>query len=476
MQAQKLKSNSRRLRLLSGVQPKNVIATRDHEQFGRDISGSEPIEKPVDEPKLYYGWVMLMLSMGLAIASSPGQTFGVSIFIEPMRRDLALSHGQMGLAYTLGTLLAAGPILWIGHQVDRLGLRRVALCVVVAFAVSCFAMGMVQNWVQTVFAFTLLRMLGPGALSLVSSNILPFWFLRRLGTVEGFRQTAMAIAMATVPPLNLWLVYQFGWRIGYAALGGCILVFLGFAVWRWFRSGPEEFGLERDGIRSSSRFIPKAADETNESSNQPTRKILSEPANFTISETVRTATFWIVLFGMSLFGMIQTGLFFCLTPIMQEFELNEAMAASMLGVFAVSLAVHQVIGGRLADQFRAKWLLTAGMCLFASGLGCLTMFQDSSGVLIAGCLLGAAQGIYFSTAQPLWARYYGTKNLGKLRGIIMATNVATSSIGPFLVGMCFDTWGSFLPILGLFAFLPVGFSLASLFIPDPELYTSAASS
>jgi len=131
--------------------------------------------------------------------------------------------------------------------------------------------------------------------------------------------------------------------------------------------------------------------------------------------------------------------FFCLTPILAEFHLHEGMAATMLAAFAISLAMHQVIGGPLADQLEAKWLLAVGMCLFAAGLGCMTVFRDSSGVLVAGCLLGAAQGIYYSSAQPLWARYYGTKHLGRLRRILMATMVATSSIGPFLVRTCVDS-------------------------------------
>ncbi len=426
------------------------------------------VEASYRTPKVYYGWLMLALAMGLAIASSPGQTFGVSIFIEPMRLELGLSHAQMGLAYTLGTLFGAGPILWIGHQVDRRGLRRVALGGVIAFGLSCCLMGLVQNWLQTVFAFTFLRMLGPGALSLVSSNTLPFWFSRKLGTVEGFRQTAMAFAMATIPPLNLWLVFQFGWRLGYVILGGSILIIFGLAVWRWFRSHPNELGLNIDGIKASSIATRQARGQRDDSLPISDSPQSDQPRSFTISETIKTAPFWIVLAGTSLFGIIQTGVFFCLTPILREFSLDEGIAASMLAAFAISLAVHQMIGGRLADQFEAKWMLAMGMCLFAAGLGCMTMFRDSTGVLIAGCLLGAAQGIYSSSAQPLWARYYGTKHLGKLRGMLMATNVAASSIGPFLVGACFDARGSFLPILGLFAALPVFLVMASLFVRAPS--------
>jgi hypothetical protein len=46
---------------------------------------------------------MLPLATLALVASSPGQTFGVSIFNEPMRESLSLSHSQFAAAYMLGT-------------------------------------------------------------------------------------------------------------------------------------------------------------------------------------------------------------------------------------------------------------------------------------------------------------------------------------------------------------------------------------
>lgn len=417
--------------------------------------------------RFYYGWVMLALAMLISIASSPGQTFGVSIFIEPMRIELGLSHGQMGLAYTLGTIFGAAPIFWIGHLVDRRGIRPIAIAAVIAFGLSCFVMAMAQSWLHVAIAFTLLRMLGPGALSLISSNTLPFWFGRTLGTVEGYRQTAMAIAMATIPPLNLWLVYQVGWRGGYAILATFIAGGLGLILYRWFRTGPAEFGLLVDGKRPGRNALLK--DGANSSVKHTANSSIeqAEPSGMTLGETTRTATFWIVLAGTSLFGMIQTGVFFCLTPIFQERDLNESMAATLLASFAISLACHQVVGGRLADRFEAKWLLAIGMLVFSVGLTALSMCSSGLSIVFAGAAMGAAQGLYYSSAQPMWARYYGIKHLGKLRGMMMAINVATSSIGPFVVGNCFDIYGSFLPILQVFPFLPLGFVALAFCVRRP---------
>lgn len=108
-----------------------------------------------------------------------------------------------------------------------------------------------------------------------------------------------------------------------------------------------------------------------------------------------------------------------------------------------------------------------GMLLFFGGLHLLWLGLSFQTTLVAGMLLGAAQGIYFASAQPLWARFYGCKNLGKLRGFQMATNVATSSLGPLMAGVGHDMFHGFGPVLLFFSLLPLPFALLSCWVTSP---------
>ena len=116
-------------------------------------------------PGIYYGWAMLPLSMAALIASSPGQTFGVSIFNEPIRESLCLSHGQLAAAYMLGTLMAALPITFTGALMDRFGLRRTMLVVIGLFGAACLLISQAVGWWTLLLSFFGLRALGPGALA-----------------------------------------------------------------------------------------------------------------------------------------------------------------------------------------------------------------------------------------------------------------------------------------------------------------------
>lgn len=413
------------------------------------------------EPKrsaFYYGWWMMGLAMLAAIATSPGQTFGVSIFNEPMRVEMGLTHGQLALAYMLGTLMGAVPITWFGRMMDRHGIRRMTLVILLLFAVACTVVSLTWNWYSLVLAFTLLRMLGPGALSLMSANILPFWFHRRLGTVEGLRQTAMALAMAVLPAINLWLVTEIGWRGAYVVLGVSVL-----SIWPlyWFalRNRPADVSQKLDGGHSQ----PKSQHELPISDTAP---------RFTLSQALRTGVFWGALLNGALYSLIHTGVFFCLLPILSEQNLDAKYGAWMLTAFAVSLAVNQMIGGWLADRVKPAYQMIAGQIMFSSGLGLLYMASSSAEVLAAGVVMGAAQGYFFAASNPLWARYFGLPHLGAIRGFLMSFHVALSSIGPVMVGWSHDISGEFDSILLVFSVLPIAFAGALMLVRPPRIRNS----
>lgn len=437
--------------------------------MSRGVSDAAGVESPAEVALLpvrtsfYYGWVMLPLSMAALVASSPGQTFGVSIFNEPMRRSLGLSQSSLALAYTLGTLLGAMPISYIGKLMDRHGLRRMMLVAIGCFCLACCAVAAAQNWLMMAAGFFLLRMLGPGTLTLLSSNTLPFWFERRLGMVEGLRQLGMAVAMTCIPTLNLWLVDQWGWRGAYVILGTVIAAVLIPVFLVWFRNHPEEVGQQIDGGQAQP-MAESAADTTTDNTAD---KAANWQWGLTLNEALRTPAFWIVGGGTALLGLVCTALFFCLVPIFQERGLSETDAAMTLTVYAICWAMVQPLGGWLADRIRAEGQMAAGMVSLAAATGLLHLTTTPLHAMLGGAVLGVAQGIYFGAVHPLWPRYFGRLHLGQIRGVLMTIGVAFSALGPLLAGLAFDYFGSFSVAMIAFSFAPLPFAIASLWASPP---------
>jgi MFS family permease len=414
---------------------------------------------------LYYGWIMLPISMVTLIASAPGQTFGVSIFNEPMRLSLGLSHSQLSAAYMLGTLLGAIPITFIGHQMDKRGLRQAMLAVVTLFSIACLITATVNGWLMLVIAFCFLRMLGPGALAFLSGNTLSFWFERRLGTVEGVRQLGMAAAMIAIPTLNLWLVNQMGWRGAYAVLGVAIWVVLFPLVALLFRNHPTDVGQQFDGTRDDvDNFLVATAASTT----ARVDTVSTEYWGLTLSQAMRTGSFWIVAGGTAAFSLILTAVFFCLAPLLEERGLSAKDAAATLTTCAACMAVMQLSGGMLADRLRAPYLMFIGMAGLSVSMLLLHRANTATSAMLAGGAMGIAQGLYFGTTHPLWARYFGRRHLGKIRGMLMTLAVASSAVGPFFAGTTRDWLGSFDLAMAVFIIAPLPIAVLSLLATPPS--------
>lgn len=417
----------------------------------------------------FYGWVMLPIAMATLIASSPGQTFGVSIFNEAIRESLALSHGQLAAAYMLGTLLGALPISFIGRQMDRYGLRNTLLVIITLFSLACFLTAAAREWWSLLLAFALLRMLGPGALALLSSNTLPFWFDRRLGLVEGLRNVGMAVAMASIPAFNLWLVTQWGWRASYLIMGAALWLVLIPLVAKFFHNHPEDLGQRIDGLhphrrRATASGAGAGGSGTHGSATGDHASLLW---GLTLGETLRTKEFWIVAAGTASMGLVHTALFFCMVPIYAERGLEPVDAAATLTVFAVSLAAMQFVGGALADRMPAHCLLAFGMGCLSAAVAVLYAASSPWQAHASGVILGLGQGIFFGVSQPLWARYFGRTHIGKIRGALMTFNVACSSLGPLIAGVTRDWQGNFSLALFVFVVLPLPIALLSLTVRPP---------
>jgi MFS family permease len=109
---------------------------------------------------------------------------------------------------------------------------------------------------------------------------------------------------------------------------------------------------------------------------------------------------------------------------------------------AVSAAT-QIFGGFLADRIPLFWLGVGGQVFYAIGISSILFLP--TGWLIPGytLLVGLAQGLFRGLYNTVWVRYFGREHLGKIRGLVAAAGVAGSSVGPFLLGITYDSFGDF---------------------------------
>ena len=397
---------------------------------------------------------MLPVVMLINMATMPGQTYGVSVFYPYLRASLDLSASELSGAYMLGTLLASIPMTAIGAIMDRYGQRRTLAGCTLLFGLTCIGMAQTSGLFTVFVAFLFLRMLGQGAMGLLAGGTLAMWFHRRLGTVGGVNNLGLAFAIGVGPAMNIWLIHAYGWRWTY--------VLFGFGVWAlmlpllaiFFVNRPEEVGQERDGGEVAGDTVAAG----------------SESRAFSLGQALRTRSYWIYASIISAWSMIGTGTQFHIAPLFSSRGLTESATATMFSFLAASVAVSRIVSGILADRLRLNLLLALSSAALGAAMFALDRVSPAWLPQIYGMILGMGMGLNMAVSEPLLVRYYGRRHLGKILGLGATTSVASSSVGPFAMGLTYDLAGSYQPaIWAFFLIAAVLTPLGLLGTPPPSV-------
>lgn len=106
--------------------------------------------------------VVLVAAIVSELVSAPGQTVGVSVFVDYLIADLDISRSQLATAYLIGTATGALSMPFAGRPLDRRGLRWATTAFGAAFAAVFVAMAGMTGLVTLTIGFALTRMLGQG--------------------------------------------------------------------------------------------------------------------------------------------------------------------------------------------------------------------------------------------------------------------------------------------------------------------------
>ena len=377
---------------------------------------------------VFYGWFIVLAGTLGVMMTMPGQTTGVSIFIDHLIHDLGLTRSGVSTLYLLGTLGGSLVLPLVGRFVDRRGPRLAVIVIAAAFALACVWMGAVQGVVMLLVGFTLIRALGQGALSLVSLHVVAIWFVRRRGIAIGLVGVGMALATATFPTIIEWLIETTDWRSAYMLLGLLValtILPIGALV---YRDRPERYGVLPDGAIGSSQAPVAGA--------TPER-------HYTAAEARRTVTYWVFLLGLFFGSALGTGLVFHHYSILAEGGLERLDAARAFMFYGAAAALANLSTGALITRVAPRYLLSLMLVALGASLVFAGYLSGPQAVAPYGLLLGLRTGIFGSLQGNVFAYYFGRKHLGSIKGWVSSALVVGSAVGPLVFGLGFDLLGSY---------------------------------
>ena len=393
----------------------------------------------ISRPRSFYGWRILGLATVTGGLSGPGQTIGVSVFVDQFIADLGMSRSGVSTAYLIGTLIAALGLPRIGQQIDRAGVRRAMTAIGIAFGIALVAMAGVQGFVTLTIGFVAIRLFGQGSLMLASTVSVTLWFDKRRGTVLGIFSTGTAILMAFVPVGLSLVIESFGWRIAWVVAGVLI----------WLVVVP----IARYGMIDRPSDVGQVPDGPNPKRTRPPKEHEGDDA--TRREALRTYRFWILLSSTATVGMLSTALNFHQISLLTDAGLTSTEAAVMFLPQVIGAGAAGLLFGFLSDRLTGRWLIPMGMGLLAISLLAAANLTPGLAVVLYAVSLGAAGGATRSISATLLPRWFGVRHIGEIQGTASFVNVASTALGPVAFALARTASGGYSGAATWFIILPL---------------------
>lgn len=393
------------------------------------------------------GYSVAAVSTVALICTAPAQTMLLSLLNLPLREAFQIDPLVLNTSYTIATMTASLPLVWVGKTTDRLGPKKTLMIVALAFGLACLFMAGVAHVVMVFVAFFLLRFLGQGSLAVVSGHALAMWFHARLGTIAGIRQVILFGLWTPLPGITLALIEGYGWRFTWALFGVLIPTTLISLAWLFMKDRPEDVGLGLDGRVGS----------------------VQEEGGHTLHEALRTPAYWILAAAGMLPPMIGTALLFDIQPLLRARGVPLGAAASAASVWSATMALMAIPSGRLVDRFAPRWLLVTGLAVL--GVSCLLWLgvstTSSAVVAMSACAVG--QSLIASTESATTARFFGRRHHGAIRSSLARMNILATGLGPLVFGLSHRFASDYRPALLVFVAVCVPAAFAAAWLTPPPL-------
>ena len=401
---------------------------------------------------VFYGWFIVAGHMAVHFYLGAVFIYGMSAFLGPMTSSMGWTRAQFSVAAGLQRLegSVASPV--VGFIVDRFGPRRVIL----AGGVLATAGLLLMSQVHTLWAFYGAYVVV--ALGMSSTIGIPFtaaavnWFSRRRGRAMGIMFSG-PIVSGPVVPLLVVAIQAWGWRTAMAVVAlGTLLVVLpaGAAV----RHRPEPYGYRPDNDD------PPADEPDRPGSGAPPPTAV---ASLRVGEALSTRSFWVLTLIFGLTAMGPGAMFLHQIPYFESIGFSKATAATTFATFSVLSGLGRLGAGWLMDYVDRR-AVVAGLVLL-NVLGFLVLAGTTAywHTVVYALLFGTAFGGMIPARPILTSALYGTRAFGAITGLMQSLAVVGGVAAPVVMGMVFDSTGSYKPaILAITALVALAIPLTAL--------------
>ena len=412
-------------------------------------------------------WRFLLFGLLMALFSSLGQTFFISLFSSEIRAALSLSHGDFGTYYAMATLASAITLLWLGKLADIMRVEKLALMVLMSLSGAALFFSQVQSVAMLVIGLFMLRLFGQGMTTHTYTTAIARRYISARGRALSISQLGHTLGESIAPVSVVSMMLIIDWRTIWMILPfGALFILAPFLRYLTQRTSLQDGG-GLEGLHIQKNTDIADANNINDAHNNYVADIDTgfDGQHWRRHDVIRHRTFWFgTMWLTAVPSYVLTGIMFHQIYLAGLKNITLANWTANYVLYAIFAVIGSLVAGQLVDRFTARRI--APYTLLPTALACICLYfaDNVMGISVFFMLFGLAGGTPNAATTAIIAEAYGTRYLGEIKAIFLPISVFGSALSPMILGLMIDLGGGLELILGSCALIAIFAQISSMLV------------
>ena len=391
----------------------------------------------------------LIAGAGVVMQIALGAVYAWSVFRKPLSEEYDASVSSVNVAFTLTIVFLGISAYFGGLWMAKAGPRKVAITAGLLYGAGVILASFASSSVTLLYlTYGVIAGIGIGLGYIVPVATLVKWFPDKRGMITGIAVAGFGAGAVVTAPVAKGLISSSGVFETFAILGiAYAILVIGASL---FIKNPPE-GYKPEG------WEPDTAERSDRSG-----------VDFDLRGALRTWQ-WFALWAL-LFLNVTAGIAVIseAAPMAEEIGgASAAAAASLVSLIAIFNGVGRFAWASFSDVIGRRWVFLAMFVIQAVVFFLLPNATSFGLFAVLACVILFCYGGGFGTMPAFAADYFGSKNVGRIYGLMLTAWSAGGVAGPLLISKIRDSSGTYDTALYIIAGLMVVSCVIPLIVRPP---------
>jgi MFS family permease len=382
-----------------------------------------------------YRWVIVSTLSVTETISWGILYYSFGILLAPMEHEMGWSRAQSTAAFSIALLVSAVGAVPAGRWVDRGGARLMMTLGSIAGTALMVAWAHVESLPALYLLWAAVGVTMAAVLYEPAFAVLAKWFIHDRD--RGFTILTLAAGLASTifNPISSWLAATLGWRqavLVMAAILGVTTIPMHAVL---LRGGPaDESPPAREAVS------PGGGDTS---------------ADLSARAALRTATFWFLALAFLIQSFAHAGISLHSVPMLIEWGYKPTFAATVIGLVGAMQVAGRLVFAPLRTRLSSRTVTMLILACQSVSFLVLWGVPGVGGLFAFVALFGISNGMATLVRASIVADLWGRTHYGAIAGALSVWSTLARAVAPLSIGLAYQAWGGYRPILVTLAILSV---------------------